>query len=157
MAYTKVNKSWFKNGQRVRLGIRHSEATRKVIGEKSKLSYLNGRVPWNKGKRGVQVWSEKSKKKLSDSLKGRQLSPIKLGLESPNYKDGHTITRKQILHRDNYTCQVCGFREPEIMEVDHIKPKSKFPELKYELNNLITLCPNCHRRKTNRDLKEIYQ
>lgn len=63
--------------------------------------------------------------------------------------------RRQALIRDDYTCQVCGFREPEIMEVDHIVPRSVAPELRHELNNLITLCPNDHRRKTNREKKEI--
>ncbi len=44
-------------------------------------------------------------------------------------------------------------REPEIMTADHILPKSMYPELKFELNNLITLCPNCHARKTIREKK----
>ncbi len=61
--------------------------------------------------------------------------------------------RNQALIRDDYTCQICGFREPEIMEIDHIKPKSVFPELKLILENLVTLCPICHRRKTIREFK----
>jgi 5-methylcytosine-specific restriction endonuclease McrA len=56
---------------------------------------------------------------------------------------------------DNYTCRVCGLRDPEIMEVDHIIPKSIAPELRHELNNLVTLCPNDHRRKTNREKTAI--
>ena len=55
--------------------------------------------------------------------------------------------------RDDYTCQICGFREPEIMVADHILPKSMYPELKFEMNNLVTLCPNCHARKTQREKK----
>lgn len=61
--------------------------------------------------------------------------------------------KKQALLRDDYMCKICFHREPEIMEVDHIKQKSKFPELKLVLDNLVTLCPNCHRRKTIRELK----
>ena len=56
--------------------------------------------------------------------------------------------KNQALKRDNYTCQLCSFSEREIMEVDHIKPRAEFPELRFELSNLVTLCPNCHRRKT---------
>lgn len=55
--------------------------------------------------------------------------------------------------RDNDTCQVCGLYEPAIMQVDHIKPIAVFPELKKDLTNMLTLCPNCHVRKTNQDLK----
>ena len=58
--------------------------------------------------------------------------------------------RKQVLERDNYTCQNCGLKNDLVgfMDTDHIKPKSKFPKLKYIPENLITLCPNCHRIKT---------
>ena len=61
--------------------------------------------------------------------------------------------KKQALIRDDYTCQMCSFREVEIMEVDHILSKSLHPELSLDLENLMTLCPNCHRRKTIRDIK----
>jgi hypothetical protein len=61
--------------------------------------------------------------------------------------------RKQALFRDDFTCQVCGLKDPEIMEVDHLKSKSLYPELKYDLDNLVSICPNCHRRKSLRDVK----
>lgn len=74
------------------------------------------------------------------------------GSKHPQWKGG---TKKywnlQCKIRDDYTCQICGHREPEIMETDHILPQSLYPELKFEINNLITLCPNCHMRKTNRE------
>lgn len=63
--------------------------------------------------------------------------------------------QRQALIRDDYTCRICGHREPEIMEVDHIIPRSVAPELTHEMNNLVTLCPNDHRRKTNREKKAI--
>ena len=68
---------------------------------------------------------------------------------------GDKYWQRQALIRDDYTCQKCGVREPDIMEVDHIIPKSVAPELRHELNNLVTLCPNDHRRKTNREKKAI--
>ena|SRR3990167_469844 len=95
-----------------------------------------------------------TRKKISDSLKGKFV-----GEENPNYKNGlgmkgqRNVIRFKAKIRDNWTCQVCGLREPEIMEVDHIKPKSRFPELKNALENQVTLCPNCHKRKTVRDRK----
>lgn len=53
--------------------------------------------------------------------------------------------------------KICNFSNLEIMEVDHIKPKSLFPEEQNNLDNLITLCPNCHRRKTNQEIKIRYK
>ena len=50
-------------------------------------------------------------------------------------------------------CQCCG-ASPEtgaVLHVDHIKPKSKFPELEYEISNLQILCEDCNLGKSNRD------
>ena len=34
---------------------------------------LKGRVPWNKGKTGVQIYTDETKKKMSESHKGKKL------------------------------------------------------------------------------------
>lgn len=52
-------------------------------------------------------------------------------------------TYKNILKRDNYTCQFC----PDVhenLEIHHILSWSEYPELRYEETNLITLCKICH-------------
>lgn len=97
-------------------------------------------------------------KAISDSNKGR---PGKIGKEIFFYdkhfngplagrwtggKNGWW--RKEILKRDNFTCQICGLRDKEIMQVDHIKNKKQFPKLEYDLSNGRCLCPNCHERKS---------
>ncbi len=60
--------------------------------------------------------------------------------------------RKEILERDNYTCQVCGnsiYNEPNLLlEVDHIVPVSKGGET--TAANLQTLCWKCNRNKSNK-------
>lgn len=56
--------------------------------------------------------------------------------------------RKMVLTEQDYTCQNCGFRDMEIMEVNHKLPKSRYPELSRDRENLETLCPNCHRKKS---------
>jgi 5-methylcytosine-specific restriction endonuclease McrA len=63
--------------------------------------------------------------------------------------------KRIVMERDSYTCWECGFSDEEIMEVHHIKPVCLSPELARDPANMITLCPNCHRRKTLRDKKLI--
>ena len=71
------------------------------------------------------------------------------GSKNPRWLGGNRrYWMVQALKRDNWVCQECGYSEHDTMEVDHIIPKSECPELTFDLNNLMTLCPNCHRRKT---------
>jgi len=77
---------------------------------------------------------------------------------SANWKGGGmSYWRRKALKRDEYTCQRCGLRDEDIMCVDHIKPKALYPELYLDLENLQTLCPNCHARKSNAEKKVILQ
>lgn len=48
--------------------------------------------------------------------------------------------------RDSYTCQSCNFwHENEVVECHHLKPLSMVKETIIKIDNLITLCPTCHR------------
>lgn len=44
--------------------------------------------------------------------------------------------------RDNWCCQKCGSSVD--LSIHHLFPKSKYPELKMNRANLITLCQTCH-------------
>jgi len=84
--------------------------------------------------------------------------PNRTDEESANWKGGkEQYQKRRALKRDDYTCQVCGLRDEEIACVDHIKPKAIYPELREDLSNMQTLCPNCHARKTIREKKEIFR
>lgn len=55
--------------------------------------------------------------------------------------------RRQVLLRDNFTCQNCGYKGDaldELMHAHHIKPRKKFPELAFDLDNGMALCKSCH-------------
>ncbi len=119
-------------------GVPMSEAAKKKLSSTRKSRKF---TPWNKSKKGLQVaWN-----------KGREFNA---GSKHPRWKGGgKNWVRLIALRRDDYKCSKCRLRDPEIMEVDHIKPKCDFPELSKDIDNLETLCPNCHRRKTNRMLK----
>ena len=92
---------------------------------------------------------------MRSSLQNQRLHMMG-GERNTNWRGGksYAFKKKTVLVRDNWTCVMCGHREQAIMEVDHIKPKCDFPELALEMSNLVTLCPNCHRRKSNREMIE---
>ena len=139
-----------------------TEATRKKISDS-----LRGNVN-GKGRRSTQAIANIRNAKVGSknpmfgthhSLEAKaQRSKENAGSNNAMWNGGSIRWfRKQVFERDDYTCQTpkCGFRDKDIMVLDHIKPKSIYPELKYEMNNLQTLCPNCHARKTNKEKKHI--
>lgn len=60
--------------------------------------------------------------------------------------------RQQVLERDHYLCQYCnvqGKLTPNSRTVDHIVPIEFDSSKQADSNNLATICPTCHRLKTD--------
>jgi 5-methylcytosine-specific restriction endonuclease McrA len=58
------------------------------------------------------------------------------------------LTKKNILLRDDYTCQYCNLKGERMMTVDHVQPRSKGGPSTWE--NLVCACMRCNNRKNNR-------
>lgn len=91
-----------------------------------------GKAPWNKGLVGFKAGE------IHYNWKGGITPQTKL--ERQRFRK--TMVNK-VFKRDDYTCQICEVRGTEL-HVDHIKKWSEYPELRFEMSNLRTLCVPCH-------------
>jgi|UniRef100_A0A7C4KKS2 5-methylcytosine-specific restriction endonuclease McrA len=61
------------------------------------------------------------------------------------------LTRREVFRRDNFTCQYCGKRTPELT-IDHVIPRHLGGQ--HNWMNVVTACPACNHRKGGRTPEE---
>lgn len=60
--------------------------------------------------------------------------------------------RYRVLVKNGRKCMACGSEGQQIrLHIDHIKPRSRFPELQFQESNLQVLCEDCNLGKGNWD------
>lgn len=65
-----------------------------------------------------------------------------------NYKSAPPKVKKEVLNRDDYTCQKCGFKGYRDKKLSFVTVHHKMPYRvggEHVLDNLETLCEDCHR------------
>ena len=63
-----------------------------------------------------------------------------------------SLTRKNVLKRDNHTCQYCNSKNLDLT-LDHIIPRDKGGADSWD--NLVAACKKCNMKKGNKLLKDI--
>ena len=126
-------------------GRKENRATRL---QKSIVAKQKGFGRWMKGKE----FSDKTKTIMSSNRTGNkhwnwQGGKTKLIMHLRNSKE-YKSWRSAIFKRDNYTCQNCKHRTKKGLKIylhaHHIKSFSKYPLLRFEVTNGLTLCKECH-------------
>jgi len=143
-------------------GQRHSPET----------EFKKGVVPWNKGiKASESPALQRALKKAQEARRGmipwnKGLKGFMAGEKHYNWKGGITkendklrnsleikIWKKSVKERDNWTCCECGARnglgKTIKLHAHHIKSFAWFPELRFAIDNGVTLCEECHKKTDN--------
>lgn len=121
-----------------------------------KEQFAGGLVPWN---RGVAMWDGEARVALVvPALSGEKHWNWKGGITSENISarqnEQYSEWRMEVLHRDDFTCQDCGIRGGKLV-AHHIKFFSEYPELRYDVDNGVTMCRGCHSRFHNSNKNTI--
>ena len=108
--------------------------------------FQKGRISWNKNIKGYMAkekhWNWKNNRnEVKTDTKVRQNDPL--------YKQWRMAVR----NRDRWICRIADVNCDGRLETHHIPPWKNFPELRYEVNNGITLCHAHHPRKRDDEAK----
>lgn len=103
-----------------RTGVKHTEETKQRISE-----IVRERTP--RGEAHYAFSHGKAQRHLDDRRK-------------PEYKKW----REAVFSRDNYACRKCGDSKGGNLRAHHIKGFSSNPDLRFDVDNGITLCHSCH-------------
>lgn len=120
-------------------------------------SSMKGVATWNKGKKGVQAgyWAGKKRPELSGP-NGYQWKEDRTTLVKSEKKHLDGLYRgwmKSVKNRDGWVCKISNGDCFGRLEAHHILRWKDYPELRYEVNNGITLCHFHHPRKINDEMK----
>jgi len=122
-------------------GKKRTKETRKKLSEAHK-----GIRPWARGKHWKM--SEEGRKKNSEAHKGKKSYLWRGGITPINAKIRNGIEfrlwREAVFARDNWTCQKCKERGL-YLHSHHILNFATYLELRFAIDNGITLCKKCHR------------
>ena len=123
----------------------------KEVREKIRICNI-GRKSWNKGKKYSVTWSDERRKSFKERMSGSR-NPIwisdraKLAKRQERNDMAYKEWRKKVWLRDNFTCKIANPDCKGRIEAHHILGWTPYPELRYEVNNGITLCHFHHPRK----------
>ncbi|MGH2537775.1 MAG: HNH endonuclease [Candidatus Promineifilaceae bacterium] len=77
-------------------------------------------------------------------------SVIKLGYMVKRPRLQVSLTKREILRRDDYSCQYCG-QKSAVLTVDHVVPRRLGGP--HTWTNVVAACPPCNRRKGGKMLE----
>ncbi|MFC1869686.1 HNH endonuclease [Chloroflexota bacterium] len=100
-------------------------------------------------------WKEKVNARIFELAEERRqkIEEQEIFYDSPEWM----VMRSKVIEEEGPVCNECKKNIPvkRDISVDHIKPRSKYPELALDRTNLRVLCRSCNSRKGARDWLDI--
>jgi 5-methylcytosine-specific restriction endonuclease McrA len=100
--------------------------------------FIKNRVGENHPMYGVHRFGEKAPNWRGDKCITSINKRIRMSYE-------YRLWRETVFIKNDWTCQMCGIRGGNL-EAHHIWSFTKYPELRFSINNGISLCVKCHKK-----------
>lgn len=167
-----INRGWFLKGRKpnndLRKAINCLKCNSVFLASPSAERMFCSQRCGHLGKKSPNYWlgkkmSEEHIQKLSDAHKGEKAyqwieDRTKLKRFNDDAKDRRSYAyqewRRRVWIRDNYKCKIANQECKGRLEAHHILGYAEHPELRYDINNGITLCHFHHPRKRENE-KEL--
>ncbi len=124
-----------------RAGVKASDETRKKISESKK-----GKPSYKKGKEWIEFRGENHPRWIKDRTQVK--------LDADRGGPLHKQWSRDVKNRDGWKCRIANSDCSGRMESHHILGWKEYPELRYQLNNGITLC-HAHHPRTKSEEKRL--
>lgn len=109
---------------------------------------------WFSGNRGMALLYQPGEQPVVYRSK-HELPIVKRSTQTNFYRTkAWRELRLTILLASDCSCKICGNTSEKgaVLHVDHIKPRSLYPELAMDESNLQVLCEDCNIAKSNNDV-----
>lgn len=102
----------------------------------------------SRARQSERLAAKERRKKKGSSLKAKKQTNADF-YRTPEWKRA----RYKALKKSDGRCECCGAGKPQgaVLNVDHIKPLHRYPELALRQSNLQVLCGSCNQGKGARD------
>jgi len=127
-----TGKTWIRSGEKKRLGAKHTDESKKKM-SMAKVGKMPPNIEYLKN-------YERPRGAESHMWRGGRVDESKVWRGRIEYK----IWRTAVYTRDKWVCQKCGVLGGRL-HPHHMKSFKEFPELRFAIDNGITLCVACHK------------
>jgi 5-methylcytosine-specific restriction endonuclease McrA len=130
-----------------------------LVDEKAAEKSRNHPTKLKANKRAAEKAERRRKRQITrtQNYMKKRSGPVRVYQTTPFYESQEwRELRYKVLQRYGATCQCCGATRKDgvRIHVDHIKPRSRYPSLELDENNLQVLCEPCNMGKRAHDLTD---